>query len=216
MDSQAHWQQVYETKAAADVSWYQEHPELSLAFIEGTGIALDAAIIDVGAGASTLLDHLVAKNYTDITLLDISDSALDVARVRMGATTARLTWLVGDITTLPLENHRYDVWHDRAVFHFLTDPVQQQRYVEQVLHAVKPGGHVIVATFALDGPQKCSGLNTARYDAASLHGIFGNHFDLIDSTHETHTTPWETEQRFVYCYCRKVTSHENLFVSRIS
>jgi len=203
-DCKAHWAQVYATKAANKVSWYQEHPELSLAFIRSTGVAANGSIIDVGAGASTLVDHLITAGYTDITLLDISEAALAVARTRIETRIAKVTWLVGDITTIPLEHHRYDVWHDRALFHFLTDPFQQKRYVEQVLHAVKPGGHVIVATFALDGPENCSGLDTTRYDAASLHGVFGNSIRLVDSRNETHHTPWGTEQRFIYCYCRKM------------
>lgn len=203
-DYQAHWVKIYETKAADDVSWYQAHPELSLAFIQSTGITADASIIDVGAGASTLVDHLIAAGYDDITLLDISNAALEIVRARVGAMAAHLAWLIGDITTISLERHRYDVWHDRAVFHFLTDPLQQQRYVDQVLHAVKPGGHVIVATFAPDGPEKCSGLDTARYDADSLQGVFGSGFHLIDSRNETHHTPWGTKQRFIYCYFRKM------------
>lgn len=204
MDTQAHWAQVYATKAATAVSWYQERPALSLEFIQSAGIHPNAAIIDVGAGPSTLVDHLLAADYSDITLLDISAAALDVAKTRIGSQAAQLRWLVGDVTTFPFEPHRYDVWHDRAVFHFLTDPVQQQRYVEQVLRAIKPGGHVIVATFALDGPDQCSGLPTTRYDATSLHAAFGNPFTLIRAANETHHTPWGREQRFVYCYCRAV------------
>lgn len=203
MDAKAHWTQVYQTKAVNDVSWYQEHPEQSLAFIRSTGIAPDAAIIDVGAGASTLVDDLIANGYRDITLLDISEPALDVVRSRLGETPAHISYLAGDITTIDLPHHHYDLWHDRAVFHFLTDPDQQRRYIEQVTHAVKPGGHVIVATFGPNGPEKCSGLTTARYDAESLHRVFGSHFTLTDSLMETHKTPWGSEQQFVYCYCRK-------------
>lgn len=206
LDSQAHWAKVYATKAADDVSWYQEHPELSLALIQGTSVAPDAAIIDVGAGASTLVDHLVTAGYTDITLLDISSASLEIARARLGAAQANLTWLAADITTVALPQHHYDLWHDRAVFHFLTEPLQQKRYVDQVLHALKPGGHLIVATFATDGPEKCSGLETVRYDAASLHSVFGDRFQLVESRTETHITPWASEQRFIYCYCRKTAA----------
>ncbi|MDZ4771066.1 MAG: class I SAM-dependent methyltransferase [Chloroflexota bacterium] len=212
MDTKAHWSQVYRTKAADDVSWYQTHPELSLAFIQATQVALNASIIDVGAGASTLVDDLLEAGYTDITLLDIAQEALEVARTRVHAAASRLTWLIGDITTIPLARHRYDVWHDRAVFHFLTDPLQQKGYIDQVLHAIKPGGHIIVATFAPDGPEKCSGLATARYDATALHGVFGSQFSLIDSTQESHHTPWGTEQRFVYCYCRKTVSDASMSI----
>jgi len=203
MDYQKHWSHIYETKAVDDVSWYQVRPETSLAYIQQTGIASNAAIIDVGSGASTLVDYLVDAHYTDITLLDLSAEALEIARKRVGDTEAHLHWLVGDITTVELPHNHYDVWHDRAVFHFLTDPELKKRYVEQVLQAVKPNGYVIIATFALDGPDKCSGLTVAQYDAQSLHRVFGNQFELIDSTKETHHTPWGSEQRFIYCYCRK-------------
>jgi 2-polyprenyl-3-methyl-5-hydroxy-6-metoxy-1,4-benzoquinol methylase len=202
MDIKSHWTQVYQTKAADEVSWYQERPALSLAFIDQAHIARDAAIIDVGAGASTLVDHLIASGHTNITLLDLSEAALNTVRGRLGAAAEQLTWLVGDITAIALPQQRYDLWHDRAVFHFLTDPVQRAQYVAQVRHAVKPGGHIIMATFAPDGPEQCSGLTTVRYDAPTLHSIFGGGFELVSSTRETHLTPWGSEQKFMYCYCR--------------
>jgi ubiquinone/menaquinone biosynthesis C-methylase UbiE len=201
-DMQAHWQHIYQTKTPDNVSWYQEHPALSLDLIVKTGITPTARIIDVGAGASTLADHLLAAGYQDITLLDISADALRVAQERLGAQAAALHWLVGDVTEVEFEAAIYDVWHDRAVFHFLTDSTQRARYVAQVRRAVKAGGHVIVATFAADGPTQCSGLDVMRYDAAGLHGAFGAGFALLESAHETHVTPWSSEQRFVYCYCR--------------
>lgn len=203
MDSQQHWSGIYKSKAPNDVSWYQVRPERSLEYIQRTGSGLDEPIIDVGAGASTLVDHLIAVHYRDITLLDISAEALTITRDRLEEPDADLKWLVGDITKIELPEAHYAIWHDRAVFHFLTDPVLKQQYVEQVLHAVKPEGHVIIATFALDGPQQCSGLNVAQYDAQSLAQTLGNSFRLIDSTPETHITPWGSEQRFVYCYFRK-------------
>lgn len=206
MDYQKHWSHIYETKAVDDVSWYQVRPEQSLAYIQQTGIGLDEPIIDVGAGASTLVDYLVAADYRDITLLDISGEALEISRERPGNTNAHLNWIVGDITTVELPKEHFAVWHDRAVFHFLTDPILKKRYVEQVLHALKPNGHIIIATFALDGPQQCSGLDVVQYDAPSLHHVFGDQFELINSTKETHHTPWGSEQRFVYCYCRKQNS----------
>jgi len=170
--------------------------------IQQTGIALDEPIIDVGAGASTLVDHLLEMNYQNITLLDLSAEALQVAQSRLGERSGTLTWLEGDVTTVSLPEHHYSGWHDRAVFHFLTDADARQRYIEQVSRSVRPGGHVIVATFALDGPEKCSGLDVVRYDAVSLHGEFGEQFKLVWNTNETHHTPWGTEQQFVYCYCR--------------
>jgi len=202
VNTTSHWTQIYQTKAAHEVSWYQDRPDVSLALIEQAQMAREAAIIDVGAGASTLVDHLIANGYTDITLLDLSEAALNTARARLGAAAVQLTWLVGDITSIALPQQRYDLWHDRAVFHFLTDRVQREQYVGQVRHAVKPGGHVIMATFAPDGPEQCSGLTTARYDAQTLHSIFGSGFELVSSTQEAHVTPWGSEQKFVYCYCR--------------
>ncbi|MBW4436439.1 MAG: class I SAM-dependent methyltransferase [Pleurocapsa minor GSE-CHR-MK-17-07R] len=199
----AHWENVYTSKPSDNVSWYQDYPTLSLEFIKNAGLPPQAAIIDVGAGASKLADYLIEAGYRDITLLDISEAALHVTRQRLSSAQVQIDWLVGDITTLPLQRQRYDVWHDRAVFHFLTEEDQKRRYIEQVKHALKPGGHVILATFAVDGPQQCSGLNTERYDAAALHALFGSPFTLISSVQETHITPWQGEQRFVYCHCIK-------------
>ncbi len=202
MDIKTHWSTVYQTKAPNQVSWYQEYPALSLQFIEQTGIDHDAPIIDVGAGASTLVDHLVQIGYQNLSLLDLSGEALQEAQARLGTAAAALNWIEGDVTQVELPKHHYALWHDRAVFHFLTDPIARARYVEQVRQTVRPGGHVIVATFAPDGPEQCSGLKVARYDAASLHGVFGSPFEFVRSTNESHQTPWGSEQRFVYCYCR--------------
>ncbi len=202
MDSREHWSTIYQTKAADEVSWYQTHPTLSLEFIQKTGVGLEEAIIDVGAGASNLVDHLVRLGYQTLTVLDISPEALRVARERLKEISQNITWIEGDITTVTLPENHYAIWHDRAVFHFLTDVTARQKYIEQVYRSVKQGGHVIVATFASDGPEKCSGLNVVRYDAPSLHGEFGSKFELIYSTHENHHTPWGSEQKFIYCYCR--------------
>lgn len=201
MEMQPHWSGIYQKKSAIDVSWYQEHLNLSVDLIRGTGIDPSAQIIDVGAGSSTLADHLLRLGYQHITLLDLSDEALQMTRDRIGQQAA-VQWIVGDITKVILPVHSYDVWHDRAVFHFLTDTQLRQRYIEQVQQALKPGGHIIVATFAADGPTQCSGLDVMRYDPASLHGAFGEDFQLISSTAETHITPWNSEQKFIYCYCR--------------
>ncbi|OFX12488.1 MAG: methyltransferase [Alphaproteobacteria bacterium RIFOXYD12_FULL_60_8] len=203
MDPQAHWETVYQTKAHDSVSWYRPHLERSLELIERAAPDRKAAIIDVGGGASTLVDDLLAFGYLDLSVLDVSAAAIDVAKQRLGEAAQRVTWWAADVTQAALPECRYDVWHDRAVFHFLTDPQQQAAYVAQVRRALKPGGHIIVATFALDGPLKCSGLEVARYDALGLHGAFGEGFELIDSGAETHYTPSGAEQSFVYCYCRK-------------
>lgn len=202
MDSRTHWAQVYQTKAPTQVSWYQEHPDLSLEYIQRTGVDQTARIMDAGGGASTLVNHLLEAGYHNLTVLDISAEALQVVRQRLGPRAGRVTLIEADVTQAELPHQFYDVWHDRAVFHFLTQPEARQRYVELVRHAVKVGGHVIVATFALDGPTSCSGLTVERYSPETLHNQFGPAFTLVDSTHESHATPFGTEQKFTYCYCR--------------
>lgn len=202
MTSKKHWDDTYEQRGSANVSWFRQHLDLSLALIRQAAPSRDAAIIDIGGGASTLVDDLLGADYHDVTVLDLSPAALAVAKNRLGPAGAGVTWIDGDITKVELPTSRYDLWHDRAVFHFLTSPIKRERYVAAVRHALKPGGHVIMATFALDGPEKCSGLPVARYSAGSLHAQFGEQFELLDSRHETHVTPAGKEQRFVYCFCR--------------
>jgi ubiquinone/menaquinone biosynthesis C-methylase UbiE len=204
METKTHWEKVYGTKDSTEVSWFQEHPELSLQFIDRTGVDSSAQVIDVGGGASTLVDDLLSRNYQNITVLDISAAALRVAQERLGSQANAVTWLEADITQVQLPYQFYDVWHDRAVFHFLTRAADRQKYVEAVMHSVKAGGHVIIATFGMDGPSRCSGLEVVRYDPDSLHHEFGSNFDLVHSTSESHETPFGTEQRFIYCYYRKV------------
>ena len=203
MESKTHWEQVYQTKTATQVSWYQLHPTLSLQHIRSTGVGKAGHIIDVGGGASTLVDHLLDDGFQQITVLDVSAAALDIAQQRLGPRAVSVTWLEADITQIVLPHHEYDLWHDRAVFHFLTESQDRRRYVNAVRRAVKPGGHVIVATFASDGPEHCSGLEVARYDPQTLHNEFGADFDLLDSAREEHTTPFGTQQKFIYCYCRR-------------
>jgi 2-polyprenyl-3-methyl-5-hydroxy-6-metoxy-1,4-benzoquinol methylase len=202
MDPKTHWETIYTTKAPEEVSWYRAHLETSLALIEKAAGELSASIIDVGGGESTLVDDLIARGYRNITVLDISQTALDVARKRLGPAAEHVHWLAADITTVQLDPGAYDVWHDRAVFHFLTSNEQRAAYVRNVAHAVKPGGHVIVSAFGLEGPAKCSGLDVVRYDAESLHGQFGKRFHLVESSKELHHTPFNTTQQFLYCYCR--------------
>jgi ubiquinone/menaquinone biosynthesis C-methylase UbiE len=198
----AHWEQVYSTKAENDVSWFQEHSDLSLALIRRTGISRAGAIIDVGGGASRLVDDLLKDDYSDITVLDVSASALAVARRRLGASADAVTWLEVDITAVALPHHGFDIWHDRAVFHFFTEADQRERYVRAVQHSVRPGGHVIVAAFGPDGPLRCSGLPVMRYSPDRLHDEFGAAFEMIEHTSEAHRTPSGTVQKFIYCYCR--------------
>ena len=203
MDNKRHWEQVYTTKASDSVSWFQEHADQSLRLIHNTRLGKDAAIIDVGGGASRLVDDLVAEGYTDLTVFDLSSTALAVARQRLGKHADIVHWIEGDITRTKFPMNRFDIWHDRAVFHFLTDPADRHAYVERVLSSVRPGGHVIVATFAEDGPEKCSGLPVMRYQPETLHAVFGDTFQLVEHKKEAHHTPFGTVQQFVYCYCRK-------------
>ncbi len=206
MPSKEHWEKVYETKSTDAVSWFQPHADLSLDLIRGTGAGKDAAIIDVGGGASTLVDDLLAEGRSDLTVLDLSGAALKAARERLGEKEKLVRWIEADITQADLPANRYDIWHDRAVFHFLTTPEQRAAYVQTVFRSVKPGGHVIVATFAEDGPEKCSGLPVMRYRADELHDEFGESFTLLEHKREAHHTPSGTVQQFVYCYCRRINS----------
>lgn len=206
MQSKQHWENVYATKATDAVSWFQEHADLSLDLIRNTGAGKDAAIIDVGGGASTLADDLLADGYSDLTVLDLSGAALQAAHKRLGTRADQVQWIEADITEVELPTRRYDIWHDRAVFHFLTTPEQREAYVRTVFRAVKPGGHVIVATFAEDGPEKCSGLPVMRYRPDELHDQFGEAFTLLGHRKEEHHTPSGNVQQFVYCYCRRISS----------
>lgn len=211
MKPKEHWEGVYSSKASNAVSWFQEHAEQSLRLIKATGVPLSAAIIDVGGGASTLVDDLLHSGYSNLTVLDLSAAALSAAKARLGASSSAVRWLEADVTRAELAVHAYDVWHDRAVFHFLTTAQDRSAYVQQVLRSVKPGGHVIVATFAEDGPTQCSGLPVMRYRADQLHAQFGEPFTLLRHEKEEHHTPFGTLQQFVYCYCRKA---ENLAEQR--
>lgn len=206
MQSKDHWERVYSTKAADAVSWFQRHADQSLQLIEATGVSKEAAIIDVGGGASTLVDDLLARKYRNITVLDHSAAALDASRDRLGDKAGSVTWLGADITTAELPFHGYDLWHDRAVFHFLTAPEDRRAYVKAAIHSLKPGGHVVVATFAEDGPLQCSGLPVMRYSAPRLHAELGEAFILVSHTRELHRTPFGTTQQFTYCHFRKAAS----------
>ena len=204
MDKQTHWEQVYRSKTPDAVSWYRPHLEKSLVLIRRSASDLSAAIIDVGGGESTLVDDLLADGYRDVTVLDISPTAIETAGKRLGSNADHVIWLAADITEVDLPEHRYDVWHDRAVFHFLTEPGQRAAYVRQVARSVKPGGHVIVAAFGPDGPLQCSGLDVVRYAPEALHAEFGPRFRLLRHEAEVHHTPAGKAQEFVYCYCLRI------------
>jgi SAM-dependent methyltransferase len=202
MNPQTHWERIYTEKPPDAVSWYRLHLEKSLSLIEQFVPGKSAAIIDVGGGESTLVDDLLACGYQNVTVLDISQSAINVSRKRLGAASDRVSWLGADITRVELETSAYDLWHDRAVFHFLTTECDRIAYVRQVARAVRHGGHVIVSTFGPEGPMKCSGLDVVRYSAESLHSEFGGQFQLLESSEELHETPFGTVQQFLYCHCR--------------
>lgn len=206
MQSKDHWEKVYTSKASDAVSWFQPHADRSLNLILGTGVNRNAAIIDVGGGASTLVDDLLENGYTNLSVLDLSAAALHTARSRLDAKSDKVRWIEADVTRANLPANYFDVWHDRAVFHFLTTAEEREAYVQTVFRSVKPGGHVIVATFADDGPDQCSGLPVMRYSADGLHDEFGESFELLRHEKEAHHTPSGSVQQFVYCYCRRVSS----------
>ncbi len=202
IDLRDHWQSVYKEKAPEEVSWFQREPRLSHSLITRAAGSPDARIVDVGGGASTLVDSLLASGYKNITVLDLAKASLDRAQARLGANSIQATWLTADVLSFAFPPQGVDVWHDRAVFHFLTRAEDRDRYVAQVKRAVRPGGHVLVATFAEDGPTRCSGLSVVRYTSVQLHGVFGPGFVLEESARETHTTPSGVHQPFTYCLCR--------------
>jgi SAM-dependent methyltransferase len=197
MERRDHWNQVYETKGADDISWFQARPEMSLRLIAATGVAKADAILEVGGGTSTLVDHLLDEGYRDLTVLDISGAALSQARARLGSRANPVRWIEADITAFQ-SDQQFRLWHDRAVFHFLTGADDQRRYALALAQALPVGAHAIIGTFAIDGPEKCSGLPVARYDADRMVAVLGTAFRLIEQVDETHVTPWQSEQRFSF------------------
>ncbi len=201
-DRSTHWNQVYATKGEAAVSWFQDSPTISLAMIRAAGTDLDAAIIDIGGGASRLVDALLHNGYRDLAVLDLSVNALEAAKKRIGQAASTVDWIVADATTWH-PARTYDVWHDRAAFHFLTDPPDRAAYVERLRSALAPGGQVIIGTFAPEGPEKCSGLPVQRHDSTSLAGELGPEFELVETRSETHRTPWDSTQAFQFSRFRR-------------
>ncbi len=197
-DSKAHWENVYSTRRPNEVGWYQAYPEIPLHLIASTGVAKNAAIIDVGGGASNLVDALLENAYSDVTVLDLSAAALEATKARLGLASNEVKWLVADITRFT-PPHQYDVWHDRAVFHFLTEAADRQRYMDAARAALPSGGHLIMATFALDGPPQCSGLDVARYSPQSLQQEVGDGFSLVESFGGLHITPSQGKQSYTFC-----------------
>jgi len=202
-DRHSHWENVYRTKGDRDVSWFEESPRVSLELIRATGVKTNASIIDIGGGASRLVDALLDEGFADITVLDLSEQALATSRSRLGARGAKVKWLAADVTAWE-PSQTYDVWHDRAAFHFLTDAKDRAAYAERVLRAVRPGGHVIIGTFAPEGPQRCSGLPVVRHDAGSLGKVLGPSFALVESRSHAHQTPAAAIQLFQFSRFRRL------------
>jgi SAM-dependent methyltransferase len=198
-DTKPHWDKVYASKQPTEVSWYQPHLRVSFDLIERSGVTQVDHIIDVGGGASTLVDDLLDRDFNNLTVLDISSNAIEVSRSRLGNRAALVHWITDDVLLAPLEKGKYRLWHDRAVLHFLTNADDRRTYVGQVRHAVLPGGFVVISTFSLDGPSKCSGLETCRYSPETLLAEFGPGFRLLESHSELHRTPSGAVQAFLYC-----------------
>jgi SAM-dependent methyltransferase len=194
---QAHWQNVYETKGEREVSWFQESPVPSLELIALAGATPTSAIVDIGGGASRLIDSLLAQGYQDLTVLDLSFAALATARDRLGDDADHVKWIVADVTTWQ-PSERYDVWHDRAAFHFLNAHEEQTAYVKCLRHALKIGGHAIIGTFAFDGPEKCSGLAVTRHSSETIGALLGPGFRLVESRRHDHVTPWQSVQNLQF------------------
>lgn len=201
--SRSHWEDVYTAKAETAVSWYQRHAVQSLQMIAAAAPGRTVPVIDIGGGASTLVDDLLAEGFGDITVLDVAEAALAKSKARLGVAENKVSWIVADITQWKPPRH-YRVWHDRAVFHFLTDTPRQDAYVAALEAATEPGATAIVATFALDGPEKCSGLPVQRYSPQTLAARLGRSFRLIDEARETHRTPGGSEQHFSYAVLRRL------------
>ncbi len=201
-DRQTHWQGVYKSKHETEVSWFQQRPSISLELIKASGGALNDPIIDIGGGASRLVDALLDDGYTAVTVLDISESALNAAKVRLGQRASEVRWLVADVTAWQPSEH-YTVWHDRAAFHFLTEPAERAAYVGHLSRALLTGDHAIIATFAPDGPERCSGLPIVRYDGAALGQALGPAFEFLETRPDDHRTPSSGIQKFQFSRFRK-------------
>lgn len=199
---QTHWENVYTTRGEREVSWFQERPALSLELIHAAGTTPHSSVIDVGGGASRLVDALLADGFEAVTVLDISELALAAAKGRLGNKASGATWIIADIATWE-PPRQYDLWHDRAVLHFLTEEADRAAYVARLKKALRRGGHAIIGTFALDGPERCSGLPVVRYDAKSLAALLGPEFELLDTRRQDHHTPMGGVQRFQFSLFRR-------------
>jgi 2-polyprenyl-3-methyl-5-hydroxy-6-metoxy-1,4-benzoquinol methylase len=203
MNQKDHWQQVYSKREAENLGWYKPHLATSLSWIKALNLATEDPLIDIGGGTSTLVDDLLEMGCRSISVLDISENAIATARLRLAKKADQVTWLEGDITSIDLPAGGYELWHDRAVFHFLTEPGQQRMYRDNLLKALKPDGHLIIGTFAPEAPAMCSGLPVQRYSAEQLENTLGEEFELVRQHNELHVTPGGVEQMYLYCQFRK-------------
>lgn len=199
MNKHKHWEDVYSSRPVDQVGWYSPHLETSIAWIAELKLSIDDPIIDVGGGASTLVDDLLDTGYRNLTILDLAENAIHITRERLGKLARSVAWLQGDVTEIRLPLNHYRLWHDRAVFHFLVEPKEQQKYIDAMLRAIRPGGYLIIGTFAPGAPPRCSGLPVQRYTAEILCQKFGKEFRLLRQQNEIHTTPSGVEQAYVYC-----------------
>ena len=204
MTANEHWEKVYLTRSSDRLSWHQASPEPSLALLERFGVPASAALVDVGGGASNLVDALLDRGWSDLTVVDLARAALEVSKMRLGERADKVAWIVADVTRW-VPDRAYDVWHDRAVFHFLTDEAQRIAYRQALGVGVKPGGLVIMATFAPDGPERCSGLPVCRYDAKALAAEIGPEFELREERRAEHVTPAGHVQPFTWCAFRRTS-----------
>ena len=205
MEQKSHWDTLYKQKRPGEVSWYQLHLTVSLRLLANAGLHPDSRVIDVGGGASTLVDDLLERGVREITVLDISGHALAVSKARLGERADRVTWVEADITRVQLPATSYDIWHDRAVFHFLTNADDRHHYLAAMRESLKPGGQAILATFALEGPPRCSGLEVVRYSSTTLQTELGRDFKLVEALDEEHHTPFNAAQKFLYCRFQKAS-----------
>jgi SAM-dependent methyltransferase len=203
MSTREHWDSVYAKKSPEEVSWYRPRLERSLSWIDGCGLDRAARVVDVGGGASTLVDDLLARGFECVSVVDLSARGLEHSCARLGDAAGRVQWLVGDATTRLFEDDTVDLWHDRAVFHFLVDEERRRAYVNHLRRCVRPGGFVIIATFGPGGPERCSGLPVARHAPAEVVEALGPGFELVDSAEEEHVTPAGTSQSFSHVLCRR-------------
>jgi trans-aconitate methyltransferase len=199
---QDHWEHIYESRAENELSWFQERPMVSLDLIRAAGARPSAAIIDIGGGESRLADALLDEGFDALTVLDLSEKALAATKARLGPRSAKVAWIAADVTAWE-PSKTYELWHDRAAFHFLTEAGDRRTYAERVARAVRPGGHAIIGTFAPDGPERCSGLPVMRHDAASISAILGDKFALVETRRDDHVTPADVTQRFQFSLFRR-------------